>query len=264
LYKMAGVKVVLTCSLLLSFLTDIACSQNCHPLDQCSCKLDNGKIISLWGIDKGSGEGYDLTDALSRGFTYKYSPCSGLKYPKSECNGALVCQTENTDSFAIALNKGPVTTGFDTATLQYIFIYTGTTTKVEKSRITLVNLACDPKATSPSITAVTEKPTGKYSYTVTTKCACPGQCKYSPKPSPSSKSSSKLSIGSILCIVFFVLLIVYIAGGLLINKYARQKEGSEIIPNKDLWTDVPSLIKDGAMFTYQKVTGKKSDYQVIT
>jgi len=257
--------VVLTCSLLLFFVTNIACSQSCHPLDQCSCKLDNGKIISLWGIDKGSGEGYDLTDAFSRGFTYKYSPCSGLKYPKSECNGALACQTDNTYSFAIALNKGPVTTAFDTAALQYVFIYTGTRTKLESNRKTRVNLACDPKATSPTFTAVTEQPVGTYSFTVTTKCACPGQCKYSPKPSPPLKSPSKLppssksywkpSLASILCIVFFVLLIVSIAGGLLIYKNARHKEGSEIIPNKVLWTDVPSLIKDDAVFAYKKFNG---------
>lgn len=28
----------------------------CEMLDQCSCKKENGKIISLWGIDGGSKE----------------------------------------------------------------------------------------------------------------------------------------------------------------------------------------------------------------
>ena len=33
-------------------------AQDCHPIDQCSCKLSDGRIISLRQIDKGDGKGY--------------------------------------------------------------------------------------------------------------------------------------------------------------------------------------------------------------
>lgn len=263
---MDSVQVMLNSALLLFLITTIACSQDCHPLDQCSCKLDSGKIISLWEIDKGFGKSYTLQDAGERGFTYQYSPCIGLSLPKSECNGALLCQEQNSDKFALAFNSGPVKTLYDPINKEYQFMYTGSTTKTTSARLTTVVLACNQASLpDPAFSAVAENPTGTYTLSVTTKCACPGQCKYSPKPKPNPpSSSSKLSTGSILCILFFVFLIIYVIGGLLINKYVRHKEGSEIVPNRDFWKDVPSLIKDGSMFTYQKISGKGSEYERIS
>ena len=47
---------------------------------------------------------------------------------------------------------------------------------------------------------------------------------------------------------FFVLIIVYIVGGILINKFGRHIESvPEVIPNLSFWKDLPFLFKVGAM-----------------
>jgi len=49
---------------------------------------------------------------------------------------------------------------------------------------------------------------------------------------------------------FFVLLTVYVIGGVLINKYKFGVQSMpEMCPNYQFWAGVPSLIKDGIVFT---------------
>ena len=40
-----------------------------------------------------------------------------------------------------------------------------------------------------------------------------------------------------------VLVVVYVVAGVAVNKYALHKEGSDVIPQKAFWSDVPSLVK---------------------
>lgn len=47
-----------------------------------------------------------------------------------------------------------------------------------------------------------------------------------------------------------VLIVVYFVGGIVINKYAMHKEGSDVIPQKSLWFDLPSLVKVTASFPF--------------
>lgn len=39
------------------------------------------------------------------------------------------------------------------------------------------------------------------------------------------------------------MLIAYVIGGILFNKYARQVEGKEVFPNYSFWADFPYLVK---------------------
>ena len=34
--------------------------------------------------------------------------------------------------------------------------------------------------------------------------------------------------------------------------------GLDMIPNRELWTNMPGLIKDGVSFTFNKITGRTS------
>ncbi len=38
-------------------------------------------------------------------------------------------------------------------------------------------------------------------------------------------------------------MIVYLVVGIVVSKFALHKEGSEIIPNKSFWKDLPFLVK---------------------
>ena len=42
---------------------------------------------------------------------------------------------------------------------------------------------------------------------------------------------------------FFSVFFMYILVGILVNKYGRNIEGREVLPNYSFWTDLPNLIK---------------------
>jgi len=65
-----------------------------------------------------------------------------------------------------------------------------------------------------------------------------------------------LSIGWIMIIIFLSVLVAYAVSGVLINKYYRKMEGSELIPNVSFWTEVPSLVKDGIVYTVRTIKSK--------
>lgn len=73
--------------------------------------------------------------------------------------------------------------------------------------------------------------------------------------------SSGLSPGSIMLIILFVSIAVYIIGGIIINAVIRKKTGVEMIPNSSFWMGFPSLIKDGFFF----LIGRRSNevYETI-
>ena len=48
-----------------------------------------------------------------------------------------------------------------------------------------------------------------------------------------------------------VLVIIYLIGGVLINKYIRKVEQGNEIPNKGFWKDLPGLIK--VSYLYPKI-----------
>jgi len=66
--------------------------------------------------------------------------------------------------------------------------------------------------------------------------------------------SSGLSGGSVFLIIFFVSLFVYFAAGAGYNYY-QGKEGAEIIPQVEFWKDLPFLVKDGAVFSFERIRG---------
>ena len=51
------------------------------------------------------------------------------------------------------------------------------------------------------------------------------------------------------CFSFFVSVSVYLILGSLYNAFGPpKKSGVEIIPNHEFWHDLPSLVRDGALF----------------
>ena len=71
----------------------------------------------------------------------------------------------------------------------------------------------------------------------------------------SSTAGHGLSGGSIFLILFFVSAFVYFVGGVLFNKYRRGMSGVEMVPNVGFWRDLPGLVRDGCMFSFNKVRG---------
>eukprot|EP00794_Sanderia_malayensis_P003091 gene3091-3557_t len=238
----------------------------CHPMDQCSCKMDDGKILSLWDIDSRSNTKprFEVTSASTSSIKYEFNPCTGFSIANSKCKDALLCQTvtgpsSQSVSTVLALAKSTPTVAYDENEKKYSFRYVAPDLVTE----TLLFLSCEKTLTTPRLSQVSKIAQGPYLTTLVTKCACPGTCSYSPNGSTSS-GSKKLSTGSILCITLLVLVVVYLVGGVIFNKFHLQKEGSDVIPNKSFWTSLPPLAKDGFVFVSGKIRGtKSSEYQSI-
>ncbi|XP_059161705.1 uncharacterized protein LOC131944860 isoform X2 [Physella acuta] len=168
-------------------------------------------------------------------YGYYLQPCNKNA---TECGPDLsmtACQVDNNtppNKYGIGKVDGNTAESSDTNnfTLKNTF---GTNTDTRTSLLTIV---CSSK--QDEFIFEKEDPTNTYHFTLNTRFAC-----------PSSKSSSGLSVGSILVILFFVFILVYLIGGVLFLKYVRKAQGAEVIPNVEFWKELPSLIKDGVLFT---------------
>ncbi|KAH7827698.1 uncharacterized protein MONOS_4047 [Monocercomonoides exilis] len=111
--------------------------------------------------------------------------------------------------------------------------------------------------------STTYKPSGS-SYTVTflSEHGCAIKSKDDPKNDP--KNSKKgLSFGSVMLIIFSVLLFLYFAAGIPIWKFALKKEGIEIIPFVGFWKMLPGLVVDGIKFIFSPCFKSKAGYSDI-
>jgi hypothetical protein len=71
--------------------------------------------------------------------------------------------------------------------------------------------------------------------------------------------------GIIILVLLIVAVATYVIVGCLVNAFARQKRGIEIIPNLEFWKDFPFLLKDGIVFTFtfpcQKYKERRQGYE---
>jgi len=91
-----------------------------------------------------------------------------------------------------------------------------------------------------------------------------GKCYHDvgPTSGPTPGGSASLSSGSILLIVFFIVSAVYLIIGAAFMKVKRNALGSEVIPNKNFWTDLPGLVMDGVKLIIYPCS-KRSNYQNV-
>ncbi|KAL1498020.1 hypothetical protein ABEB36_008883 [Hypothenemus hampei] len=59
-----------------------------------------------------------------------------------------------------------------------------------------------------------------------------------------------LSTGSIFCVIFFTISLIYFIGGGCIMYFLRGARGAEMIPNFDFWASIPGLVNDGLIFVF--------------
>jgi len=62
-----------------------------------------------------------------------------------------------------------------------------------------------------------------------------------------------LSGGWIFVIILIVVTFVYCVGGGLFMKYQKGAEGLSLIPNVGFWREIPSLVKDGCLYSWAKI-----------
>jgi len=81
-------------------------------------------------------------------------------------------------------------------------------------------------------------------------------------PKDKKGGSSKVTGGGIFLILLFCGSFVYLAIGVVVNKFVRHQEGIEILPNVAFWTGFGGLIKDGGKFIVNK-TCRRGGYTQV-
>jgi len=144
----------------------------------------------------------------------------------------------------------------------------------EEGRQTIVVATCDPTADNPTFQVKGEIRTLVYELDITTKYACGGSPSPPPSPGPSppgppsppspgKQTGGKSKTGDIITILFFVGVVVYLVAGAGYQFKVKQATGTDLIPNKDMWTNLWRLTKDGMTFTWAKIRRKEPTYATL-
>ncbi|KAH7824107.1 putative Autophagy-related protein 27 [Monocercomonoides exilis] len=94
----------------------------------------------------------------------------------------------------------------------------------------------------------------------------PAGCKKSPDPkddpkNPKNNKKKGLSFGSIMLIIFSVLLVLYFAAGMPLMYFAFKKRGIEMIPFVFFWTSLPRLVIEGVKVLISPCTNKARGFE---
>ncbi|XP_066029423.1 uncharacterized protein [Pocillopora verrucosa] len=243
---MAGCKLLrYVCLFLLGYVGAVTAA--CEKINDCSCRMSDDKVLNLEPLDKTSRPSFTgMKDTDDKPNVYSWNPCTKFK-EGNNCEDALLCQeTPSRDYYTVAKEVS----SFDENSDGSINItYTPCTVPSQKDfvREAIIVLMCDHSEDRGKFSQFHEHkiiPNQKSLYTATfsTKYAC--------------FESGGLSTGSILLIVFFPLVLIYFIAGLLYNKIHKGVSSfPEMIPNHSFWGDVPFLVKDGCVFTFQGIAG---------
>ncbi|XP_032241407.2 uncharacterized protein LOC116620024 [Nematostella vectensis] len=243
---------------------EVSTLTKCEMVKGSSCRAstDKGYIDLSALIGQGNSPRFtEITDQDSDN-KYSWNPCKGWTDSTSQilntCQDVSVClymPYSGVSSNLYGIGKAN-TADFklDASSGNCLITYTGTM-YLGSSTVVNIELVCsesqegtlDPFTNSGlSTTIFTSKLHSKY--------ACP--------------SRSGISTGSILLIVFFSVICVYLVVGILISHFVKGATGRELVPNYSFWVDLPALIKDGCVFTFGKCRslcgGKEGNsYEVI-
>jgi hypothetical protein len=120
------------------------------------------------------------------------------------------------------------------------------------SRTMIINFICDHKVKHPTSINIDESPACAFNIELRAADACP------------LGSSSSFGGGAIFVIVIVVIVTVYLVGGLSWKRFRNGYHGLEMIPHRDFWTNIISLIVTGCRFTLSKVCHmSNSKYQSV-
>jgi len=61
--------------------------------------------------------------------------------------------------------------------------------------------------------------------------------------------------GGWFLLILFLGFFIYFVVGVLYNKFSQNKEGRDLVPNVDFWTETPVYFIAGCQFTWAKITG---------
>lgn len=264
-------------------LKSVLAIKYCWPIDDCTCGTDKGQIdLHKLGKQDGTARFPNIPSDVKEFLGFSWNPC----YPYSTsggCKEVQACAVSKRRT-SYALSGDSVKCVFSLKEGRCNLVYEGNIKwqgASQKSSLT-ISLSCFHYPGVGQVEGIrvqyptSESPTIKFKTNFHSKYACPRK-----QPTPTSgrktistvKSTnghstntpdnpSGLSLGSILLIIFFSLMVAYIICGALYNKFARSREGKEVFPHYTFWIELPLLVKEGGAYSFHSVKrlcGRGSD-----
>lgn len=235
----------------------------CIKETPCKCIMSGGEVIDLSSVGTvGRPRFYEIQSNVS---LYSYNPCYGFESSDKNvyvnegnkpCKNAAACvripgdgDGKLPEEHALAIQDTARFVSIDGNAIQLNYTVPGTPHKL------IVKLICD-NSTLHHLTIDTSEDAGPSTavMSLSSKCACPNQCRSDVVP----EEPSGLSTGSKLLIAFFTILLAYFIIGIVWNCFNGAK-GIEMVPNLDFWNELPKLIVEGVVFSCS-CFGRKSSY----
>ncbi|XP_057293142.1 uncharacterized protein LOC130621807 [Hydractinia symbiolongicarpus] len=219
----------------------------CKSTGPCSCVLSNGKGAVDFSPTKGLGSAPLYSASTVGADTAKFDPCREFQCGSDT---SRVCLIDGAISPSIETGVGnDISYQYDEFGGLVTFVYT------QGKYTTYIEVHCESGLSGAGLLSeFTQRGKTNFFYaTLKSKYACLTE----------DKRKKKLSTGTVLCILVLVIIFLYVVIGVIVNKYIRKLEGEEVFPNIKFWKDFPSLVKDGFMFTKNKLCKSKGDYTDI-
>ncbi|XP_011172517.2 cation-dependent mannose-6-phosphate receptor [Solenopsis invicta] len=224
--------VVLSLFLLIMFCDTT--SSECTQLAPCICSLPDGHYYNLTGL----ADAEPFMDAKFN-WTVYFHPCTNR--PIVIGNDNKTCTAGNGVSLCMSNNNKKVLVGGKIENTHMKLSTEGNFPIFEiynNGIRSTINIVCF----SDNKTNFALDPPSSDSKNFYFKLVTPYGCKIQPEKG--------LSTGSVLVILFFVCFGVYFIGGIIALKTLRGATGWEMVPNHDIWFMLPSLVRDGVVFTF--------------
>jgi len=228
--------------------------------DQCKGKVGSF-VYDLTNLKAATG-GNDVITQDVPGNTYYYRPCQVLQQTECQSDGdpsPAVCQKDTRkipqyhdcgsfNQVSWAPRSGGDNSGF------FMDFKGG-----EEDRHSDIEFICDGSAAGVGVFSTatpTEFPTHFYHLQYRTKWACPqGGDGGDGGGGGDGGSSGGISGGWIFIIILICLIVIYLIGGVLYNRFRRDLRGWELIPNLAFWAALPGLVWSGHVYVYKKLRG---------
>lgn len=209
-------------------------SSECKQLTPCSCMFSDWQGYSLMPLVNSMP--LKAVDEKSN-HTFFFHPCTNRPLSDnkmSECykgDGVSLCAIRNNQFFFWGkAEETEISLGMDSSKPPIFTFHHNNTT------IIIALACCSLCETRLYVEAIKES---EYHLVLSSLDACKVMMR-----------ANGLSVGSMLLIYFSFAFGVYFIGGALILKFLRGATGWEMIPNHEFWRNLPSLFKDGVVFTF--------------
>ncbi|KAI8737894.1 cation-dependent mannose-6-phosphate receptor [Biomphalaria glabrata] len=228
------------CFLILIFVTLTSAIKKCeYDKTSCSCVTEEG-VIDLKPLSQ--SEPYSA-EYKAKNERFYWDPCKDFTMG-TITSGAIQVQVPLLYYDIGAHDNAGTTVNSNGQPIFYMVAKDG-------ARTVFVTCICTDDF---SFTYIKEDPTSSYLLELKSPYCCPGY--------KGGNGDSGLSVGSIMCITFFSLLVTYILLGTVFQIAVKKASGKERLPNYVFWLSLPGLIKDGVLFSISGCK-KSSSYSSI-